>query len=133
MSEKTFHQFVKIGRFTIVSGFSGTRQDLPPFAMTEGRPQAVVVGINRVGLKRNGFSLDTRNHLKQAFQLLFLSRLSFPEAIAQCRQTLPADPAVDEVITFIEQSKRGIQRSASIEGSKERSPEQSESATLSEV
>src|SRR5690606_11867148 len=65
------HQFVKIGRLTIVSGLSGTRQDLPPFAMTEGRPQATVVGINSIGLKRRGFSLQERTRLKKAFHYLW--------------------------------------------------------------
>jgi len=103
------HQFVKIGRMTIVSGLSGTRQDLPPFATTEGRP-AVVVGINRVALKRQNVSLQSRNNLKRAFQVLFFSRQNLAEAVEICRTEIQDDPYVDELIDFVQTSKRGIHR-----------------------
>lgn len=103
------HQFVKIGRMTIVSGLSGTRQDLPPFATTEGRP-AVVVGINRVALKRQNVSLQSRNNLKRAFQILFFSPKILSEAIETCRTEIPDDPYVNELLDFVINSKRGIHR-----------------------
>lgn len=116
------HQFVKIGRLTIVSGLSGTRQDLPPFAMTEGRPQAVVVGINKVGLKRAGVSLESRTRIKKAFHLLFLSKLSMQEALAAVAVEVDADPYVDELVAFVKNSKRGIHRPSDVVETEERSP-----------
>jgi UDP-N-acetylglucosamine acyltransferase len=106
------HQFVKIGRLTIMGGFTGTRQDLPPFAMTEGRP-ATVRGINTVGLKRKGFSLQARTQLKQAYHTLFFSQHNTTDAIEALRATTPegADANIDELVAFIQQSKRGIRRS----------------------
>lgn len=115
------HQFVKIGRMTIVSGFSGTRQDLPPFATTEGRPQAMVVGINRVGLKRAGFSADERNRLKKAFQLLFFSKVALPMAIENVKEQVELDANVLELLDFVQHSKRGIHRLNDTLESEERS------------
>ena len=103
------HQFVKIGRLAIVAGFSGSRQDVPPFAMADGRPVAVV-GINRVGIKRAGFTLEQRNHLRQAFSLLFFSNLNQQDAIAAVREKIVDDANVDELIDFVISSKRGIHR-----------------------
>ncbi|MBX2861785.1 MAG: acyl-ACP--UDP-N-acetylglucosamine O-acyltransferase [Vampirovibrio sp.] len=104
------HQFVRIGKLAMVAGFSGTRQDIPPFAMTDGRPQAVIVGLNRVGLKRRGYGLDTRNRLKKAYQLLWFSGMNQSQAIETIRTEIDPDPAVEELVTFVETSKRGIHK-----------------------
>lgn len=101
------HQFVKIGRLAILAGFSGTRQDIPPFAMTNGIP-ARVSGLNKVALKRAGFSLNERNVLKKVYQLLWFSDLRYEEAFACIREEFGTDPLAEEVITFVLESKRGI-------------------------
>jgi UDP-N-acetylglucosamine acyltransferase len=107
------HQFVTIGRMTIMGGFTGTRQDLPPFALTEGRP-AEIRGINRIGLKRKGFDLGQRTRLKQAFHHLFFSSLGTATAIAHIREEISPlhqpDPNVEELIDFVLHTKRGIHR-----------------------
>jgi UDP-N-acetylglucosamine acyltransferase len=104
-----FHQFVKIGRLAIVSGFSASRQDIPPFAMADSRP-AVIAGINKVGLKRRGFDLAARTRLKKAYQLLFFSSLNFNQAIEAIQETIELDDAVQELIAFVQGSSRGIYR-----------------------
>lgn len=104
-----FHQFVKIGRMAIISGFSASRQDIPPFAMADGRP-AVVAGTNKVGLKRRGLDMATRTRLKKAFQFLWFTNLNYKQAIEVIRNEIEADPYVDELIAFIENSTRGIFR-----------------------
>jgi UDP-N-acetylglucosamine acyltransferase len=104
------HQFVKIGRLAIMGGFCGTRQDIPPFAMAFGRPEATVQGINTIGLKRRGFKLDERTRLKAAYKTLWFSGLSLQDAVAQVLVDAPDDQHVAELITFIQASKRGIRR-----------------------
>lgn len=104
------HQFVKIGRLSFVCPFGGTRQDIPPFAMTEGRPQATVVGINKVGLKRAGFSLEERNRIKRAYHHLFFSRMNTKNAVAAVREEVTVDANVEELLQFVLNSKRGIHR-----------------------
>lgn len=106
------HQFVRIGRMAIVGGFSGSRQDIPPFSMSEGRPQATIVGLNKIGLKRRGVSIEQRTHIKRAYQLLWFSDLNHPDAIARIQEdeALAADPLVQELVSFVQTSKRGIHR-----------------------
>jgi len=104
-----FHQFVKIGKMAIVSGFSASRQDIPPFAMADGRP-AIVAGINKVGLKRRGFDLAARTRMKKAYHLLFFSGLNFNQAIEAIQANLEIDDAVTELIQFVQNSSRGIYR-----------------------
>lgn len=105
------HQFVKIGKMAIMSGFSASRQDVPPFSMTDSRP-AIVAGINKVGLKRRGFDLAARTRMKKAFHLLFFSGMNYKQAIEtiQAEAEMKADPAVQELIEFVQTSSRGIYR-----------------------
>jgi UDP-N-acetylglucosamine acyltransferase len=77
--------------------------------MADGRP-AYPHGLNKVGLKRRGFTLEQRTRLKQAYKILWFSGLSMSTAIARVREAIPADPHVDELLTFIETSKRGIKQ-----------------------
>jgi UDP-N-acetylglucosamine acyltransferase len=103
------HQFVRIGRLAIMSGFSAARQDIPPFSMADSRP-AIIAGINKVGLKRRGYDLAARTRLKKAFTLLFFSGMNFKQAIETIQAELESDPALDELISFIQNSSRGIYR-----------------------
>ncbi len=104
-----FHQFVRMGKYSIMGGFSGTRQDIPPFSMTDGR-LATVVGINKVGLRRRGFNQEQRQRIRKAFQMLWFTKLNFPEAMASVEEEMGFDPHIQELLTFIKTSKRGIRR-----------------------
>lgn len=106
-----FHQFVKIGRMAMVGGFSGSRQDIPPFSMNYGRPTEVM-GINKVGLRRRGLDLNARTRLKRAFNLLWFSGLNTTQAIEAVQAELGSDPYVDELVDFVLHSKRGIRKSS---------------------
>lgn len=103
------HQFVKIGKLAIMSGGSATRQDIPPFSMTDGRP-AVIAGINKVGLKRRGYDLAARTRLKKAFTLLWYSSLNQKQALEAIRNELEMDDGIQELVSFVENSSRGIRR-----------------------
>lgn len=102
-----FHQFVRIGEMTIVGGFTGARQDLPPYAKIDGRPGRVV-GINSIGLKRRGLSLEDRTLIKKAFNYLWFSDLNTQHAIEKIREELPANKYIDNLIEFMQTGKRGV-------------------------
>ncbi len=107
--QNVIHQFVRIGKYVMMGGASGTRQDLPPFALCDGRP-AIVRGINKVGLRRRGFTAAQRQTLQSAFDALWFSNRSMQEAIAEVEVTFGDDPNVQELLTFIRESRRGIHR-----------------------
>ena len=109
------HQFVTIGRLTIMGGASGTRQDLPPFAMCDGHP-AEVRGINKIGLRRQGIGPGSRAALHQAFRTLWFSEYNTSDAILKLRETSPRDPLVEVLLDFVENSKRGIRRPKHLRG-----------------
>lgn len=102
-----FHQFVRVGEMAIVGGFTGTRQDLPPYSKIDGR-QGRVVGINSIGLKRRGISLEDRSLIKKAFNYLWFSDLNTKNAIEKIREDLPSNKYIDNLIEFMQTGKRGV-------------------------
>ncbi|MCU1264675.1 MAG: Acyl-[acyl-carrier-protein]--UDP-N-acetylglucosamine O-acyltransferase [Acidobacteria bacterium] len=103
------HQFVRFGRCAMIGGKSKIVQDVLPFFITDGNP-ARVRGVNSVGLRRAGFSTETRQALKEAYRLLFRSDLSLETALNHLEQ-IP-DDNVTHLVNFIRESKRGFTRSA---------------------
>ena len=102
-----FHQFVRVGRLVMVSGLSGTRQDLPPFAMGDGRP-SVVRGINAVGLRRKGIGTAVRSAIKEAYRLLYRSDMNVSQALPLIEEQIEPYPEIKEIVDFIRSSKRGV-------------------------
>src|ERR671916_360645 len=59
------HQFVRIGRHSMVGGKSKIVQDVLPFFTTDGNPPRVR-GLNSIGLRRAGVTVEARRALKMA-------------------------------------------------------------------
>ena len=101
------HQFVRMGKMCIVGGCSKVVTDLPPYATCDGHP-ARFYGLNLVGLKRAGVSVEAVRHLKSAYRIYFQSGLSKQHALEEIKKSVPACPQVDDVVAFISSSKRGV-------------------------
>ncbi len=101
------HQFTRFGRFAMVGGKSKIVQDVLPFFTTDGNPPRVR-GLNTVGLRRAGFSTESRRQLKRAYQLLFRSRTPLEESLRELAQT--DDENVLHLVNFIRGSRRGFSR-----------------------
>lgn len=99
------HQFVRMGRYAMVGGKSKIVQDVLPFLTTDGNPPRVR-GLNSVGLRRAGFSIESRQALKQAYQILFRSGLPLAAALKQADRM--ADEHVKHLIDFIRGTRRGF-------------------------
>ena len=76
------HQFCRVGDYAVIGGCSKLAGDMPPYFMANGSP-AKVYGLNRVGLKRNGFSAAARKRISEVFHILYNSGLPVPKAAAQ--------------------------------------------------
>jgi UDP-N-acetylglucosamine acyltransferase len=105
------HQHSRIGRCAMVGGGGMAAQDVPPFTIAQG-DRARLFGLNIVGLRRNGFSLEVVNALKGAYRELFHQGLPLRIALEQVREVYAEVPEVAELVTFIEGSTRGTCRSA---------------------
>jgi UDP-N-acetylglucosamine acyltransferase len=104
------HQFCRIGTFSYIGGVSGLGLDVPPYVIIAGtRNRTRISGINKVGLRRNGFSRDTIRTLDKAFKIIFRSpNLLMKDAIEVAKQEFPECEQVQILVKFFEDSKRGV-------------------------
>ncbi len=101
------HQFCRIGAHAIVGAGARIVQDVPPYALLGGDPTRVA-GINIIGLQRRGFPEKTIATLKEAYKLIYRSKLNNTQAIEAIREKLPISPEIENLIQFIKTSERGI-------------------------
>jgi UDP-N-acetylglucosamine acyltransferase len=104
------HQFIRVGTYAIVGGFSGVLLDIPPYVKAQG-DRAKLFGLNTVGLKRANFSEKTMKALKKAYRIIFRSGLTLEKAIKTVGEDeISHTPEVQHLLHFIQHSKRGITR-----------------------
>jgi UDP-N-acetylglucosamine acyltransferase len=101
------HQFVQIGQHAFVAGGSLVSKDVPPY-IKAGRTPLSYAGVNSVGLKRRGFSLERINHILDIYRIIYNKNLNTSQALNFIEEELLATDERDEIVTFIRESGRGI-------------------------
>lgn len=99
------HQFVRVGRLAFLRGLSKTSRDVPPFCIMDGTH--TVRALNRVGLRRAGFSAAQIRELQNAFVRLFRRSRNLANAIGELAAG-ECSPEVGYLIDFIRASTRGV-------------------------
>jgi UDP-N-acetylglucosamine acyltransferase len=109
------HQFARIGKYSYIGGVSGINLDVPPFVIITGtRNRTRISGINKVGLRRRGFSRETISKIDSAFRIIFRSPdLLLKDALVLAKKEVTDCPEVDELVKFFEDSERGVVRKTS--------------------
>ena len=101
------HQFCRIGYEAFVGGYSVVVKDAMPFAIIQGN-HARCFGLNRLGMRRRGYSKEIIEKLNHAFHILLSARLNTTQALQRIREEITGCPEVDQLASFIESSKRGV-------------------------
>ncbi|HXG86632.1 MAG TPA: acyl-ACP--UDP-N-acetylglucosamine O-acyltransferase [Pyrinomonadaceae bacterium] len=101
------HQFCRVGFEAFVGGYSVVVKDALPFAVIQGN-HAKCYGLNRVGMKRRGYSREIIKNLNHAFHLLLTSKLNTEQALKKIKEDINDCREVDLLVEFIETSKRGV-------------------------
>jgi UDP-N-acetylglucosamine acyltransferase len=94
------HQFTHIGSNAMISGLTGLRGDVIPFALAAG-PFARLSGINAVGMRRRKYSNESIRAVREAYRRLFLAEGTLAERIAAVEAGANGDPAVGEILAFV--------------------------------
>ena len=102
----TVHQFCRIGKLAMIGGLARVSKDVPPYMLVKG--DSTVWAINSVGLRRAGFSTESRVQIKNAFRLLYKSNLNIKQALEQIKNLSEKEGHITHLISFITQSQRGI-------------------------
>lgn len=103
------HQFCHIGCHVMIQGGARIGKDIPPYVKAAREPVAYT-GINSVGLRRRGFSDESIEIIAETYRKIYFSRLNVSEAVAHIRAELPEAPERNVILSFIENSERGIIR-----------------------
>ena len=105
------HQFVRMGKLSIVGGCSKVVQDIPPFSTCDGHP-ARIYGLNLIGLRRHEFSAQKIKAIGRAFKILFDSGLSIKHALETLKKEITPSEEISYLVDFVKKSERGISHSA---------------------
>lgn len=100
------HQFVRIGKITMVGGMSRVVQDVPPFMLVQGE-QLQPHGLNVVGLRRTGVTAEVREQLKEAYRLLYRAGLNLQQAVERISEEVPPSEERDYLVSFLEAVQSG--------------------------
>ncbi len=101
------HQFTKIGAHAFIGGGFRAVQDVPPFVLCAEEPLKFQ-GINRIGLKRRGFSQEEMKIIKNTYLIYFRSALNRNDALAKIETEIPDTPYRNQILDFLRSSERGI-------------------------
>ena len=103
------HQFCALGEHSFTAFGTGLSKDVPPYVMVSGH-SAAPHGLNTEGMKRRGFNADAIKRLKQAYKIIYRSKLTLQEAIEALRPEAADCPEVAIMLAFLEKQTRGIVR-----------------------
>lgn len=101
------HQYVHIGTGAMIGGCSAISKDVAPYVMAVGN-RAIVRGLNVVGLKRSGLSIEERKAVKEAFAIIFKSGLVKDELVEKLKSEIKDKGICSSYVNFIENSTRGL-------------------------
>ena len=101
------HQFCRIGYEAFVGGYSVVVKDAPPFAIIQGN-HAKCYGLNRVGMKRRGYSKETIEKLHRAYHFLLSAKLNTTQALERIKEEIKGCEEVDLLVEFYETTTRGV-------------------------
>ncbi|MBL7481642.1 acyl-ACP--UDP-N-acetylglucosamine O-acyltransferase [Legionella bononiensis] len=103
------HQFIKLGRMSMIGALSLITKDVTPFALVSGNP-AKRYGLNIERLRRSGYNPEARIAIQRAYKILFHKGFSMKKAIEQLECEFPENLDIQYLIQFLHNSTRGIYR-----------------------
>lgn len=103
------HQFCRIGDQCMVGADTKIVKDVPPYVLIDGNP-AHISGVNKVGLRRRGFSEELIQSISNFYKTLLFSGLNTTSGLAkvEAKDHIPSE--IRDAITFVRASTRGIYR-----------------------
>lgn len=104
------HQFCHLGRNIMLQGGALVNKDIPPFVKAAREPISYV-GLNTIGLHRNGFSDEEVRHISDIYRILYMSDLNVTNAVKLVEERIPESIFRNEIVDFVTNSNRGIIRS----------------------
>ena len=103
------HQCCHGGSHVMIQGGCRFSKDIPPY-ISAGREPIAYSGINIIGLRRRGFSNELIENIHNTYRIIYNSGKNVSDALVQVRAEIPMSPEIEYIVSFIENSGRGIIR-----------------------
>ena len=101
------HQFTRIGAHVMIQGGSRLGKDIPPYIVA-GREPICYAGINIVGLKRRGFTIEQIDEIQNIYRVLYMSGLNTTQALDKIDSEFKDSEWKKNILDFVKNSTRGI-------------------------
>ena len=101
------HQFIHIGTHTYIAGQILIRKDVPPFVKAARDPLSFV-GVNVVGLERNGYSKEAIRQVHDIYHIIFVQGNSTSKALEIVQATIEDSDVKNQIVSFVKNSTTGI-------------------------
>ena len=75
------HQFIRIGTLAFIAAGTRVGMDVPPFMTAYG--ESTIVQYNSIGLRRNGYSKEDADEIRECFRILYRSGQLFQKSVDQ--------------------------------------------------
>jgi UDP-N-acetylglucosamine acyltransferase len=98
------HQFGRVGSQVMVSALTAVRDDVIPFALVNGQ-FGRLSGLNVIGMRRRKFSRERLAAIRSFYMKLFHGPGVFAERLNELRHLAGTDPAIAEILNFIDAGK----------------------------
>ena len=100
------HQFVRMGRLSMLGGGSGTSLDIPPFLVGANRNN--LAGVNLVGMRRSGMAREDITAVREAYRTVFKPGLMREHMLAKLAEIGKDSLPVMEMHEFVRTAKRPL-------------------------
>lgn len=98
------HQFTRVGEQAVIGGLVGVTLDVIPYAAVIGH-RGRLAGINRIGLKRRGFSTAAIQKVYRAYREIFHGGGTFAQRLAAAAEKYAGDILTMRIVEFIRAGK----------------------------
>lgn len=97
------HQFCQVGSHAFIANNTAVTRDVPPFVMAVGRP-AEPHSVNAEGLKRRGYTTAQIRNIRDAYKILYRSKLKLAEATERLNELAATQPELEPLVAFLNDS-----------------------------
>lgn len=103
------HQFSNIGCHAMVGADVKVVKDVPPYTLVGDNPPKID-GINKIGLRRRGFSAQQIAEIEEFYKIINHSGMNISDGLVKYKERAEISDLMQHCINFIESSKRGVYR-----------------------
>ena len=99
------HQYVRMGRLSLLTGLEGVGKDVVPFVTVRNR--YTVLGVNSIGMRRAGIATADVMVVRRAFKVLYRSDYMLKQAVDLIDTEMGDHPLVAEMCALSVSPERG--------------------------